>query len=199
MTPAQALTRVRTRPHGLKQFSNYEVVASPDGAFVLVELTKGQWCEVGVDDWFSGLDKYKWCAMWNRYTRSFYAYGRIEGGKGKCEMMHRLILGLSEASQKGDHRNHDTLCNLRSNLRICSQSQNGMNRKQPPRNNKSGYMGVCLDKRSGRWKAEIRVCGKGKYLGSYTDPVEAATKRDDAARQFHGEFAYLNFPTRACA
>lgn len=44
------------------------------------------------------------------------------------------------------------------------------------KNNTSGYIGVVLHKRSGRFQSQIRdfETGKKKYLGSFMDPVEAS-------------------------
>jgi hypothetical protein len=42
--------------------------------------------------------------------------------------------------------------------------------------------------------AYIRMNGKRQSLGHYEDPESAARAHDAAARELHGEFAYLNFP-----
>ena len=43
-----------------------------------------------------------------------------------------------------------------------------------PSNNTSGYIGVHLDKHSGKWKAQISINGKQKNLGLYIDIVKAS-------------------------
>ena len=80
------------------------------------------------------------------------------------------------------------------NLRICSQGQNKMNREKSS-NNTSGYKGVSLYRRTGRWQAQIMSYGRHKYLGSFTTPEAAALAYDIAAKELHGEFAKLNFST----
>jgi hypothetical protein len=61
--------------------------------------------------------------------------------------------------------------------------------------NKSGYKGVRLEGRTGRWKAGIKVKGKERYLGTFGEPSEAAIAYDKAASELFGEFAVLNFPS----
>jgi EREBP-like factor len=60
------------------------------------------------------------------------------------------------------------------------------------RANKSGYRGVSR-KRSG-FAAFIGFEGKKLYLGSFSDPEEAARAYDSEARRLFGESAKVNFP-----
>ncbi len=89
-----------------------------------------------------------------------------------------------------DHIDHDTLDNQRINLRICTRSQNGMNRKKD-----SGikFKGVTFHKRAGKFMAQIYMNGKKYYLGVFETPEEAAMVYDKKARELHGEFALTNF------
>jgi hypothetical protein len=59
--------------------------------------------------------------------------------------------------------------------------------------------GVSWFSRDKRWTAVIRVDagdGKGKtrFLGRFVNEVDAALAYDQAARQYHGKKAQLNFP-----
>jgi len=91
-----------------------------------------------------------------------------------------------------DHANHDKLDNQKSNLRICTKSQNLCNRKEQS-NNISGFKGVSL-RREGAWFARIQVNGKSVSLGVFPSPEEAARRYDRAALYYHGKFAYTNYP-----
>jgi hypothetical protein len=60
----------------------------------------------------------------------------------------------------------------------------------------TGYRGVVLDKRTGRWRARIYDGTKNQNLGFYATAEEAAIAHDDTAYALHGETARLNFPDR---
>lgn len=61
------------------------------------------------------------------------------------------------------------------------------------RNNKtSRYTGVCFSKQKNRWRAVIKIAGKKKHLGYYTNQKEAALAYNDAAFNAFGEKAKLN-------
>lgn len=59
-----------------------------------------------------------------------------------------------------DHINGDRTCNVLSNLRECTRSDNLLNRRSPtPRINKSGYLGVSWCKITRSYSAELKVNG----------------------------------------
>lgn len=59
------------------------------------------------------------------------------------------------------------------------------------------YKGVYWHRRDRRWVAKIRTPIKRLHLGAFVSPEAAARAYDAAARKYHGEFAYLNFPDAA--
>jgi len=61
----------------------------------------------------------------------------------------------------------------------------------------SRFKGVFWDKRRKHWIVKIQLNGKSKYVGQFTDEVEAARAYDHEAIRLHGEFALLNFPEEA--
>ena len=105
--------------------------------------------------------------------------------------MHREILGLRYGDGKQvDHIDGNGLNNQKSNVRICTRSQNAFNRKLVSSN--SGRKGVTWHKTVGMWEAQIRKDGKNIYLGCFQDKENAATAYDIAAEKMFGEFALLN-------
>lgn len=86
-----------------------------------------------------------------------------------------------------DHINGNKLDNRRSNLRICTQSQN-LN----GRNTNKGYIGVSWDKFRGKWKANIGKDYQKIFLGRFDTAEEAARVYDEKAVELFGEFARLN-------
>ena len=72
-----------------------------------------------------------------------------------------------------DHINGDRLDNRISNLRVVSNKQNQENIGSRT-NNTSGYRGVSLNKKSGKYEAHIRHNGKKHHLGFFFSIDEAA-------------------------
>ncbi|MEW6206671.1 MAG: AP2/ERF family transcription factor, partial [Pseudomonadota bacterium] len=110
-------------------------------------------------------------------------------------LMHRLILNAPPGIQI-DHIDMDGLNNTKANLRLATPQQNRCNRSKT-RANTSGYKGVIQNKsawKTTKWIASIVVNRKRMYLGSFNTPEEAAYAYDNAAKQYFGEFARLNFP-----
>ncbi len=154
-----------------------------------IQLTQGKKAIVDAED-LAELSQYNW-----QFHKKGYAYTTIYLGKigdkyrGTTIKMHRLLTSCPVDKQV-DHKNGNGLDNRKSNLRICTATQNSYNRKVH-KNNKSGYKGVGTQKND--YYVEIGFKGKRIYLGRYKDPVEAAKVYDKAAKKYHGEFARLNF------
>jgi len=109
----------------------------------------------------------------------------------KVVYMHRLIMGKPE-SKCVDHINGDKTDNRRCNLRLCNKGQNLRNTPKRVGEYTSEYKGVHFDKSRKKWKAEITVDYKNKYLGRFDTPIEAAIAYNHAALIYFGEFAQLN-------
>lgn len=159
-----------------------------------IELTQGQHALVDDID-FEFLNQFKWGAKYDKATNGFYArrnqHVQILNGKRKLKtiMMHRLIMERvigRELKRREiiDHVNHDSLDNCRENLRIVSTRQNMQNQKVKKT---SKYPGVSWHKRDKKWHAQIKIGGKVKHLGYFTDEREAAKAYEKACREFVGE------------
>jgi hypothetical protein len=153
----------------------------------IIYATRGE--EILVDDdYFEWLNQYKWFVNADGYAAR--TINHPLGIRRQTMLpMHRLILGLEFGDpRKGDHRFGRKLDNRRSELRICSSIENSRNRLRNA-NNKSGFKGVTLHKRSLRWVAKIRVRGKGRYLGLYETAEEAHEVYCLWADMLFGEFS----------
>jgi hypothetical protein len=162
-----------------------------------IPLTQGQHAIVDDED-YPELSQFKWCA--HRNGNTFYAV-RTEwtDGKDRSIMMHRQIVGLGHGDKREvDHRSGDGLNNQTSNLRIATHQQNQHNQRLQ-RRTASGYKGVCWVKRDKKWRADIAINSKPKWLGLFNTAAEAAHAYDKAALELHGEFACLNFPPAKAA
>ena len=155
-----------------------------------IPLTQGKYAIVDDED-YEQVNQYKWLAQ--RKGPNWYA-SRQTGGRlnQRTIYLHRFIL-YAPSGVLVDHKNGDGLDCRRANMRLCNRAQNGQNRGFNC-NNKSGLKGVAWSKIANRWVAQIMVDGKRHHLGYFTSPEDAALAYDEAARKYHGKFAWVNFP-----
>lgn len=162
---------------------------SPNTRFIELAQGKGRALIDEMD--FSMVGKHRW--WYNGGTKGYGSYAVTMIG-GKKVYMHRLVASPGKGEHV-DHKNGNKLDNRRSNLRLCSRSQNLANQKMKSTNT-SGFIGVSLSTfRSGRtrWCAKVYKDGRSIHLGYFDSKEEAARARDASAKRVHGEFAHLNF------
>ena len=151
----------------------------------LIPLTQGRQARVSDSD-YPTLSQFKW-----RYTSGGYAARTVrDHGRTLTVYLHRFLLD-AQPGQQIDHRNGDKLDCRRENLRLATGAENQRN-KRVSANSRTGLKGVAPYR--GKFHARIRVDGRRIHLGYWPDAETAALVYDAAARRFHGEFAYLNFP-----
>jgi hypothetical protein len=133
------------------------------------------------DEDYEMLNKYRWsCSRRHPRTRA----------DGKWLSMHRLIMGLENGDKKLiDHRDRNPLNNQKENLRICPSLACNLGNSWN-KNNSSGYKGVTRE--GNRWRAQIGINGKTRYIGSYDTKEDAALAYNEKAKELWGEFALLN-------
>lgn len=156
-----------------------------------IKLTQGQFAIVDNED-FERVNQFKWCASWSKTTLSFYAMRTILKSDGKriTRLMHRYIMNVHQGMET-DHKNHNTLDNRKSNLRICTKQQNRANRKNHQKTS-SKYKGVYWCKDRKKWGAQIKLNKKEINLGRFKFEIDAVKAYNEKAKELFGEFAYLN-------
>ena len=171
--------------HSIRLGCDVRIIALTKFRFTIVDPQNYDW-----------LNKFKWCLA--KGDDSFYAVRNVRIGRGrtKAVFMHRLIMN-PPSHLLVDHANTDGLDNRRSTLRIATPSENMFNRRKTKKKTYSRYIGVSFDKQVGKWTATICTNRKSIRLGRFSSEIDAARAYDMAAKQYHKEFARLNFPERS--
>lgn len=160
--------------------------------FRKIPLTKGKFAIVDAAD-YERLNQYKWQAHKDRYT--YYARRSRRDpvtGRRSTVPMHREILDI-EADKVVDHINGNGLDNRRANMRSATTAQNCMNRRFYKKRS-SPYRGVSFNRQLRKFVVYVGYKGSRMYLGCFDDEIAAAKAYDKAAKEYHKEFAGLNFP-----
>ncbi len=114
---------------------------------------KGKFVLIDNED-FDLVNLYKWYFLTNGYVYTNLYLGRKNGKNiQKHIYIHRLIMNPEKRLQV-DHANKNKLDNRKSNLRVCTGSENSVN-KFDLNKNKSGFKGVSFykwGKRKKRWR-----------------------------------------------
>lgn len=152
-----------------------------------IKLTRGQ--VAIVDDWnYDFLMQWKWFAMWNPCTKSFYATRREGKNPQRAVLMHRVIMKTPDGMQC-DHIHHNTLDNRESELRNVTRPQNMMN-KSLQKNNELGVRGIRYRKQYGGYCARLMCNGKTVLNKTFPTLEEAIQARLQAENEYFGEYAY---------
>lgn len=104
------------------------------------------------------------------------------GLNGKRYQAHRIIYLLVTGSwppEDVDHIDGNGLNNSWGNLRLVSRQENQKNMRLPSHNT-SGTIGVYWNKRSRKWLAAIKISGKQRYIGVFSDYDLAVVARKQA-------------------
>jgi hypothetical protein len=152
-------------------------------------LSKGKVALVDDED-YERVSQYKWSYSLMKVNE--YAIRGVTVSKGKytTQLLHRFILGDVPKNMVIDHINGNGLDNRKENLRICTQSQNNINKRK--KGTTSVYKGVYWEKARNKFRSHIVVDGKIIFLGRFETELEAAIAYDKASNFYHGEFANNN-------
>lgn len=156
---------------------------------MFIELTGGAKAEIDEQD-YELVRPFKWSLLRGEHTN--YAIRQfVHDGKRQAQLMHRLLMN-APADKVVDHLNGDGLCNVRSNLRVCTGYENSLNRAVHS-TSKSGIKGVRLEKSGAllRWRGQVIVNGEKhrKWL-----PLDELAKAEawcvEMRAKLHGAYAF---------
>ena len=146
-----------------------------------VQLTRGQYTIIDDED-LDIVQERKWLACKPTGQKGFHAARTTF--VNMADVIMRQYLASDECAF---HKNGNKLDNRKSNLGI---------RKRKRRSKKtSKYKGVSLDKRYGRWTAQMALKGKYIHIGSFANEIDAARAYQSAKlEQFNRESPHDEFP-----
>jgi len=143
-----------------KGFNTYEIIGNI--TTIYLEKRNGDVYETIIDT--KNLNRlietnYRWHLIWEKNIQAYYVKTHVyetKNGKkqGNSIYLAKFLMNCPKRF-KVDHINHDTLCNLESNLKVVTYSKNSKNRKAANKNNKSGYRNVCLI--NGRYRIQLQI------------------------------------------
>lgn len=136
-----------------------------------------------LDDEFVSLTQLSWFLSKDGYVSSLVGTKHI--------YMHHMVIGYPPEGLVTDHRNRIKHDNQKHNLRHVTHAQNMQNKERGT----SQYLGVFLNKKTGKWRARIKKDGKIYLLGTFVHEIHAAMAYDTKSRELYGSTATLNFPT----
>ena len=148
------------------------------------------------DEDYEIISKNKWYIMklYHCDTEILYAR-RYEGspkkGNHRAILMHREVLGVTQRSQKVDHKDGDGLNNQKINVRVSTHSENMSNRKVSYKK-KIKYLGVFFQKNTKNYRASLKKDGKVYSIFSLPTPELAAKAYNDLVVKYNPDYGRLN-------
>lgn len=118
-------------------------------------------------------------------TTNGYVRAGVDGVRYQA---HRIIWKMTTGAEPDgqiDHINHNKTDNRFDNLRVIEGHQENARNQKRNAKNTSGTVGVYFNKGRGKWQAYITVDGVMRYLGIFTDKIDAISARY-YAEQDHG-------------
>jgi hypothetical protein len=153
----------------------------------IIPLTRGQVAIVDDED-LDCVSRFSWQAYPKERGNRTYYYAKARlliDGRKRLVSMQRFLMDYPQGLVV-DHKNHDTLDNRRSNLRVCTRSQNQGNALKRPG---TRFKGVSREHTSKRWKAVIQCENRTYRIGTFEREDEAASAYNKKAIELFGEFA----------
>lgn len=168
------------RGHQNKKYNLYDL----SGAYGIGYTSKGEEFWFDLED-YDKINEHCWFVSTDGYIVS---HKYIDKEHYKSLSLHRIVMNCPDGLMVDHIKGRDTRYdNRKSNLRICTNSENMMN-VGIKTNNKSGRTGVWFDKTRNKWVAEIRCNNKKIFLGRFESFNDAVAKRELAEKELFKNF-----------
>jgi hypothetical protein len=142
---------------------------------------RSEWKYVVDPEYAEQVCSMSWCQSRGGYLR----HSKWGGGRAWSIPMHRLVWELAHGTPipEGlviDHINRVPWDNRVANLRLTTPKGNSLNCRQPGRDGLPHGVWKRPGKRTRPYRAQIKVDGRIKYLGSFATPEEASASYERA-------------------
>lgn len=160
----------------IKGYEGYYQVSDLGNVKSLERTVKGRW----------GLMNKKECILKNALSGDYYQTRLFKDGKCYNILTHQLVaiafLNHIPCGHKivVDHDDENKLNNRADNLVLMTSREN-INKSK--RNGTSRFKGVHLHKITGKYQSNIIINGKRKYLGLFTNELDASNAYQDKLKQ----------------
>ncbi len=170
--------------------------------YEIISIGSGFFTAVSPEDAVA-VRSYVWVPR-KRSSGDYYVYGASGKGEIAQVALHAFIIArvTGKPVPEGmtvDHWNRCPADNRRCNLRLATRSQQAANSSQVLTRKFSPYRGVGVHRykkdATRKFAAAITCNGVRRGLGGFAVAEDAAKAYDAAARELHGTFAILNFPS----
>lgn len=143
------------------------------------------------DEDYDFVKKYNWTLREDGYAAR-YEWSKIR--KNTVAIFLHKELTNTTSKQWVDHINRDKLDNRKSNLRVCTISENNQNKDKFYRKDISKYHSkyVGVRKSLNKWIARIQKDSRYIHLGTYSTEREAALAYNIKAMELFGVYAKVN-------
>lgn len=160
-------------------------IYSPNGSLlinleVLYDIEDAKF--IHKEHWKIRYESNRWRVVSNNNKTPNHSFARFIWTKNFGDISKDMVV---------DHINGNSLDNRKQNLRLCSRQENNRN-SAPRKNSTSKYKGVSWSTCKSKWTVKIRVNGKSKHIGYFSDEKLAAEAYNKAAKQYYGDFAWIN-------
>lgn len=128
------------------------------------------------------VSKFNWCVV----KHGNHTYARTSDGSNL--ILHRVLLDPGPEFLI-DHADGNTLDNRRSNIRICTHSENAINRTKSKFSN---LRGIHQRKENGKYRVYLGLDKKRINVGTFDTLKEAVIAYNESASFHYGSFATLH-------
>ena len=182
------VNEISTYKPRIRKLNKYEIRGSTTAIFMLMKT--GEIVETLIDT--EDLEKVIktdliWHAVGNFCSKTYYAKATTYKQKPSTISLHRIIMDVTDPLLEVDHKNHNTLDNRKSNLRVVDKSTNKLNRMGANSNSSSGHRNVNWNSDRQQWAVQFWNGEANECLAYFTD-IKQAIKYADQNRSKYGHY-----------